>query len=102
MPVGVNSTTTVYGSTLPSGAATLVLPEAISSAGSLVSTMTGTASSVVVSTPAGASGSGSGTASAMTSTFTGAAVAVKFASGQWAWRTLLLEVLIPFVLALVL
>ncbi|KAJ9498213.1 hypothetical protein H2202_006364 [Exophiala xenobiotica] len=105
MPVGVNSTTTVYGSTLPTGGATLVLPVAISSsAGSLVSTPTGTASSILVSTPAGVSGSGSGgsgTASANPATFTGAAVALKFGSGKWAWRTLLLDLLIPFVLALV-
>ncbi|KAJ9621129.1 hypothetical protein H2204_012023 [Knufia peltigerae] len=88
MPVGDNSTTTVYGSTLPSGSATLVLPEPVSSS-PVTSDVTGPAAS--------------GTSSASPATFTGAAVAVKFAAspGRNAWMTMLLDLLVPTLLALV-
>ncbi|KIW20773.1 hypothetical protein PV08_01351 [Exophiala spinifera] len=86
MPVGDNSTTTVYGSTLPSGSATLVLPKAVISS-QVTSDATGSAAS--------------GTSSAPPSTFTGAGVAMKFSSGWNARMTILLDLVVPTLLLLV-
>ncbi|EXJ65185.1 hypothetical protein A1O7_01525 [Cladophialophora yegresii CBS 114405] len=91
MPVGVNSTTTVYGSDLTSGGATLVLPTSPTTS-TYTTTLTVTPSGEVsaLATTTGASGgsaAASGTSTAPQSTFTGAASALKFSAGTYQFQS---------------
>ncbi|KAJ9605145.1 hypothetical protein H2200_010535 [Cladophialophora chaetospira] len=89
MPGGVNGTTTVYGSDLTSGGASLVLPTSPVTS-TYTSTLTLTASETVSATASSASGAvsaGSTGASSSPASFTGAASALKFSSGENHLRT---------------
>lgn len=99
MPVGDNSTTTIYGSTLSSESATLVLPTSPTTT-SYTTTMTVTPGAQVSAgstiTSAGAS-SGSSTTGAPTSTFTGAATALRLSTGEYSvFRSTLFGLALPF------
>jgi hypothetical protein len=104
LPWGANSTTTIYGSTLASGAATLILPEA-AHVGSQVTVMTLTPGSplpsILSTTPTATSttvGTGaSTTTTAPVATFTGAASSLQASYSNW---PTLLGLILPFALAL--
>lgn len=94
LPWGTNSTTTIYGSTLPTGAATLVLPAEF-----YASSPTNTAVASVSGSGSG-SGNGTGTSTAPVSTFTGAASSTKVPSVGIYWSTILVGLVVPCLFAL--
>jgi hypothetical protein len=97
MPVGANSTTTLYGSTLTSGGATLVLP---------TSPVTSTYTTTAVITPSGQISAGattagpSSTASAPLTTFTGAGAATRPLAGDRCLRTIALGLAVCHILGM--
>lgn len=95
LPFSNNATSTIYGSGLPIGAATLILPEDL-----VVVTLTPDSPVPTATATVTASTLGTATVPASPSTFTGAAASFKVGRGELPWWTVLVGLVVPFVLAL--